>query len=125
MTKYVALTPSLFLSMPPFRGSSHRLPICPIASPSSSVCFRATPSHPLSTRTCAYNPADILPAKLRTQIAQLKSQLAERPTLEAVQELRKEYTNLEILLDGTQRENERCMAELERCAPPSFSCTTY
>ncbi|EKM56717.1 uncharacterized protein PHACADRAFT_254001 [Phanerochaete carnosa HHB-10118-sp] len=51
--------------------------------------------------------------KLRTQIAQLKSQLAERPSLEAIDALKKEYMNLEILLDGTQRENERCMAELE------------
>jgi hypothetical protein len=33
-----------------------------------------------------------------------------------VQELQKEYKNLELLLQGTQRENERCMAELERCA---------
>ncbi|KIP04921.1 hypothetical protein PHLGIDRAFT_108907 [Phlebiopsis gigantea 11061_1 CR5-6] len=52
--------------------------------------------------------------QLKMQIAQLKSQLAERPSLEAVQGLQREYTNLEILLDGTQRENERCMAELER-----------
>lgn len=32
-----------------------------------------------------------------------------------MQELQKEYTNLDILLQGTQRENERCMSELERC----------
>lgn len=31
-----------------------------------------------------------------------------------MQELQKEYTNLDILLQGTQRENERCMAEMER-----------
>ncbi|KAI0706178.1 hypothetical protein BC835DRAFT_1516556 [Cytidiella melzeri] len=52
--------------------------------------------------------------KLQSQILQLKAQLAERPPLEIVQDLRKEYTNLELLLQGTQRENERCMAELER-----------
>ncbi|KAI0095182.1 hypothetical protein BDY19DRAFT_916659 [Irpex rosettiformis] len=52
--------------------------------------------------------------KLHDQILQLKAQLAERPSLEVVQGLRKEYTNLELLLQGTQRENERCMAELER-----------
>ena len=45
---------------------------------------------------------------------QLKQQLAERPPLDIVQNLQKEYTNLEILLQGTQRENERCMSELER-----------
>ncbi|KZS93181.1 hypothetical protein SISNIDRAFT_455158 [Sistotremastrum niveocremeum HHB9708] len=28
--------------------------------------------------------------------------------------LRREYQNLDLLLQGTQRENERCMAELER-----------
>ncbi|KAI0347927.1 hypothetical protein BDW22DRAFT_1350033 [Trametopsis cervina] len=52
--------------------------------------------------------------KLKNQLQQLKAQLAERPPLEAVQGLRREYTNLEILLQGTQRENERCMSELER-----------
>lgn len=36
--------------------------------------------------------------------------------MDVVQELEKEYTNLDILLQGTQRENERCMAELERYA---------
>ena len=45
---------------------------------------------------------------------QLQTQLAQRPPLEKVQELKKEYTNLEIILQGTQRENERCMTELER-----------
>ncbi|KAJ3557681.1 hypothetical protein NM688_g1341 [Phlebia brevispora] len=52
--------------------------------------------------------------KLQDQILQLQAQLAQRPPLETIQELRKEYTNLEIILQGTQRENERCMAELER-----------
>ena len=54
----------------------------------------------------------------------MKSQLAERPPAEAVAELKKEYMNLEILLDGTQRENERCMAELERCVTDSGSIDT-
>ncbi|GLB43719.1 hypothetical protein LshimejAT787_1402310 [Lyophyllum shimeji] len=52
--------------------------------------------------------------KLQTQIQLLQAQLAQRPPLEAVQELEKEYKNLDLLLQGTQRENERCMAELER-----------
>ncbi|GBE77592.1 hypothetical protein BKA93DRAFT_781660 [Sparassis latifolia] len=52
--------------------------------------------------------------KLQTQIQTLQAQLAQRPPLEAVQAMQKEHTNLEILLQGTQRENERCMAELER-----------
>ncbi|OSX66829.1 hypothetical protein POSPLADRAFT_1042138 [Postia placenta MAD-698-R-SB12] len=52
--------------------------------------------------------------KLQAQIQTLQAQLAQRPPLEAVQALQKEYTNLDILLQGTQRENERCMAELER-----------
>jgi len=37
--------------------------------------------------------------------------------METVQELQKEYKNLELLLQGTQRENERCMAEMERSVP--------
>ncbi|KAI0368925.1 hypothetical protein BV20DRAFT_968732 [Pilatotrama ljubarskyi] len=52
--------------------------------------------------------------KLHIQVQALQAQLAQRPPLETVQALEKEYTNLEILLQGTQRENERCMAELER-----------
>ncbi|EIW64475.1 uncharacterized protein TRAVEDRAFT_158787 [Trametes versicolor FP-101664 SS1] len=52
--------------------------------------------------------------KLKIQIQSLQGQLAQRPPLETVQALEKEYTNLEILLQGTQRENERCMAEMER-----------
>ncbi|KAG6898541.1 hypothetical protein C0993_006101 [Termitomyces sp. T159_Od127] len=43
-----------------------------------------------------------------------KAQLAQRPPLESVQQLEKEYKNLDLLLQGTQRENERCMAELDR-----------
>ncbi|KAH9170533.1 hypothetical protein EDB89DRAFT_1977129 [Lactarius sanguifluus] len=52
--------------------------------------------------------------KLRDQIQALQVQLAHRPPIEAIQELRKEYSNLELILQGTQRENERAMTELER-----------
>lgn len=52
--------------------------------------------------------------KLQTQIESLQTQLAQRPPLEQIQELEKEYKHLELLLQGTQRENERCMTELER-----------
>ncbi|KAL5519599.1 hypothetical protein ACEPAH_1282 [Sanghuangporus vaninii] len=52
--------------------------------------------------------------KLKAQILSLQDQLTQRPPLEKVQELEREYKNLELLLLGTQRENERCMAELER-----------
>ncbi|OBZ78976.1 hypothetical protein A0H81_01319 [Grifola frondosa] len=52
--------------------------------------------------------------KLQTQVQSLQAQLAQRPPLERIQALEKEYTNLELLLHGTQRENERCMVEMER-----------
>ncbi|KAK0464264.1 uncharacterized protein EV420DRAFT_1302529 [Desarmillaria tabescens] len=52
--------------------------------------------------------------RLQTQVQQLQAQLAQRPSLESVQELQKEHKNLELLLQGTQRENERCMADIER-----------
>lgn len=52
--------------------------------------------------------------KLRDQIQALQAQLAQRPPIEAIQGLRKEYGNLELILQGTQRENERAMTELER-----------
>ncbi|EIN14317.1 hypothetical protein PUNSTDRAFT_140635 [Punctularia strigosozonata HHB-11173 SS5] len=52
--------------------------------------------------------------RLRTQIQTLQVQLSQRPAMETIQEMEKEYNNLELLLQGTQRENERCMAELER-----------
>jgi hypothetical protein len=54
------------------------------------------------------------PMQLRDQIQALQAQLAQRPPIEAIQELRKEYSNLELILQGTQRENERAMTELER-----------
>jgi len=52
--------------------------------------------------------------KLRDQIQALQAQLTQRPPIEAIQGLRKEYSNLELILQGTQRENERAMTELER-----------
>jgi hypothetical protein len=52
--------------------------------------------------------------QLQDQIRALQAQLAQRPPIEAIQELRKEYSNLELILQGTQRENERAMTELER-----------
>ncbi|KAG1841089.1 hypothetical protein F4604DRAFT_302727 [Suillus subluteus] len=41
-------------------------------------------------------------------------QLALRPPIEKIQELEKEHKNLDLILQGTQRQNERCMAELDR-----------
>ncbi|KAJ6469128.1 hypothetical protein C8R47DRAFT_1325567 [Mycena vitilis] len=52
--------------------------------------------------------------RLQTQVEQLRAQLAQRPPIETVQQLEKEYKSLGLLLDGTQRENERCMSEIER-----------
>ncbi|KAH0837753.1 hypothetical protein J3R83DRAFT_5929 [Lanmaoa asiatica] len=52
--------------------------------------------------------------KLQLTILSLQTQLASRPPLETIQSLEKEYKNLDLILQGTQRENERCMAELER-----------
>jgi hypothetical protein len=53
-------------------------------------------------------------SQLRDQIQALQTQLTHRPPIEAIQALRKEYSNLELILQGTQRENERAMTELER-----------
>jgi len=52
--------------------------------------------------------------KLQSTILTLQTQLASRPPLETILSLEKEYKNLDLILQGTQRENERCMAELER-----------
>ncbi|KAJ6527623.1 hypothetical protein DFH09DRAFT_935600, partial [Mycena vulgaris] len=52
--------------------------------------------------------------RLQTQVEALQAQLAQRPPLETIQQLEKEYKSLDLLLDGTQRENERCMSEIER-----------
>lgn len=53
-------------------------------------------------------------AQLQSTILALHTQLASRPPLEMIQSLEKEYKNLDLILQGTQRENERCMQELER-----------
>jgi hypothetical protein len=52
--------------------------------------------------------------KLLNQIQSLQAQLAQRPPLSSVQELENEKKTLEMILQGTQRENEKMMAELER-----------
>lgn len=44
----------------------------------------------------------------------LQAELAQRPSLEKVEEMRKEHKATELLLDGTLRENERCEAEKAR-----------
>jgi len=59
--------------------------------------------------------------QLRDQIQALQGQLVQRPPIEAIQELRKEYSNLELILQGTQRENERAMTELERLVSLAIS----
>lgn len=53
--------------------------------------------------------------QLQSTILTLQQQLTLRPPIERIQEIEKEYKNLDLILQGTQRENERCMAELERC----------
>ncbi|KAH0578789.1 hypothetical protein H2248_002986 [Termitomyces sp. 'cryptogamus'] len=57
--------------------------------------------------------------RLQTQIQVLQAQVAQRLFLQTVQQSEKEYRNLDLLLQGTQAENERCMAELDRCVPCS------
>ncbi|KAF8527408.1 hypothetical protein BU17DRAFT_39339 [Hysterangium stoloniferum] len=52
--------------------------------------------------------------KLQSQVESLNAALRARPPIEKVHELEKEFQGLELLLHGTQRENERAMAELER-----------
>ncbi|KAF9065855.1 hypothetical protein BDP27DRAFT_1331480 [Rhodocollybia butyracea] len=52
--------------------------------------------------------------RLKTTLSILQSQLSVRPPVEHVQALEREYKDQELLLQGTQRENERCMAEMER-----------
>jgi hypothetical protein len=59
--------------------------------------------------------ADLDLFKLQSTILTLQQQLDLRPPIERIQELEKEYKNLDLILQGTQRENERCMAELDRC----------
>ncbi|KAF8346146.1 hypothetical protein F5887DRAFT_1184929 [Amanita rubescens] len=52
--------------------------------------------------------------KLRDQIQYLQNQLAIRPTAEQFLAYEAERKDLELILAGSQRENERCMGELER-----------
>lgn len=52
--------------------------------------------------------------QLQSQVDSLNVALRARPPIEKVQELEKEFHSLELLLHGTQRENERAMAELDR-----------
>jgi len=52
--------------------------------------------------------------KLQLAIQALQDQLAQRPPIERIQEIQKENKNLELLLQGTLRENEKCMSDLER-----------
>jgi hypothetical protein len=67
-----------------------------------------------------FDLASFFPMQLRDQIQTLQVQLAQRPPIEAIQELRKEYSNFELILQGTQRENERAMTELERLVSPGI-----
>ncbi|KAF8336461.1 uncharacterized protein EI90DRAFT_3045801 [Cantharellus anzutake] len=52
--------------------------------------------------------------RLLDQILSLQVQLAQRPPLSTLQELENEKKTLDMILLGTQRENEKMMAELER-----------
>jgi len=52
--------------------------------------------------------------KLQMTIQALQDQLAQRPPIEKIQELEKEYKNLDLILQGTLRENEKSMADMER-----------
>jgi len=49
--------------------------------------------------------------KLRSQVQSLQTQLAQRPPIERIQALERELNNVELLYQGTQRENKRVMAE--------------
>lgn len=69
----------------------------------------------VSVRASSWTPAPLTPPRqLQSTILTLQTQLASRPPLETIHALEKEYKNLDLILQGTQRENERCMAELER-----------
>jgi len=52
--------------------------------------------------------------KLQLAIQALQDQLAQRPPIEKILEIQKEHKNLELLFQGTLRENEKCMSDLER-----------
>ena len=78
--------------------------VSPRLRPHSSLVTRRRRARPLTRRH----------AQLQSTILTLQTQLAARPPLETILSLEKEYKNLDLILQGTQRENERCMAELER-----------
>ena len=66
-----------------------------------------------------------IPTQLATQVQTLLAQLAARPKPGDVEALEKEARSLDLLLQGTQRENERAMAELERCVLCAWAaCST-
>ncbi|TFL01338.1 hypothetical protein BDV98DRAFT_567929 [Pterulicium gracile] len=52
--------------------------------------------------------------RLKNQVSVLQAQLHARPPPEKMQELQKENANLELILQGMQRENERSAADLAR-----------
>ncbi|KAG8966193.1 hypothetical protein FRC03_012311 [Tulasnella sp. 419] len=52
--------------------------------------------------------------KLNNLVASLQAQLAARPPLAQVQKIKDDFHELELLLQGTLRENERCMGEIEK-----------
>jgi hypothetical protein len=54
--------------------------------------------------------------QLKTQIQALQEQLKQRPPYEVIEQLHTENKNLDILIEGMQRENERAMQEQERYA---------
>lgn len=60
--------------------------------------------------------------KLKALVNNLQEQLGQRITAEQHRELLEEMRSQEILLEGTQRENERCMSKLERYAIVLFKC---
>lgn len=47
-------------------------------------------------------------------VTSLQTQLAQRPPLSKVQAVEKEYNQLDLLYHSTQRENQACMAEIEK-----------
>lgn len=56
----------------------------------------------------------VLCRQWRMQAEGLKEQLAKRPPVERVEELNRELREQEIILQGTMRENEKCIAEADR-----------
>ncbi|EEB98686.1 hypothetical protein MPER_01762 [Moniliophthora perniciosa FA553] len=54
--------------------------------------------------------------ELKMKIQILQDQLSQRYTPEQVEDIKKDHQSLELLLTGTQRESERCMAEIERAS---------